>query len=113
MRTTLVATIVFSLAVFSQQGQAEQKLRVLDKGIDGNQRSYLVTCPDGTITSVIQTFNIPTTQPQTPPNHDLHLTRGNRAIQPKVTQVCIQPRQGDDVCRSSWDVDEAARASCR
>lgn len=97
----------------SQYSHAADKLRVLDRGLDGNQRTYLITCPDGSLGSVVQTFDIPTTAPtKAPPAPDV-IAGGGRAITPRVTQVCIQTKDGQDVCRAGWNLDEAARASCK
>jgi len=114
MKTTSFTAIFFSLVLIGQPGQAAEKLRVLDQGIDGNQRTYLVTCADGGLSSVVQTFNIPSTaSKRPPPAPDVMADGGNRAHVPQVTRVCISQRQGQDICKPGWDVDEAARASCR
>ena len=115
MKNILPAAIFLSLALFGQPGQAADKLRVLDRGIDGNQRSYLVTCPDGTLNTVTQTFDIPTAPAQKPPPppDQPYAGGGTRGNSPHVTQVCITQRHGPDICQSSWGLDEAAQASCR
>jgi len=107
-------TLACCLFVFSgTYSAAEEKLRVLDKGLDGSHRTFLITCPDGGYSSVVQKFNLADKEPETLPDHDLRLTRGNTAVEPQVEEVCIHPRQGDDICRPSWDIEDAARASCQ
>jgi hypothetical protein len=113
MNITKLLTLFFMLSLASQYSHAADRLRVLDRGLDGNQRTYLVTCPDGTLTSVIQTFDIPVSaEPYTGPTSPDVFAGGGRAIKPHVTRVCAQARDGQDICRTSWDLDEAARASC-
>jgi len=114
MKKILPAAIFFSLVLFGQPGQAADKLRVLDRGIDGNQRTYLVTCPDGTLNTITQTFDIPTAPAKKPPPppDQTYVGGGVRGGSPQVTRVCITQRHGKDICRPSWGVDDAARASC-
>lgn len=113
MKYTIVTLMICFVIPFSMNLSAEEKLRVLDKGIDGNHRTYLVTCPDGGYSSVVQKFHIADNSDKPSPDHDLRLARGNTVVQPRIIEVCIHPREGDDICRSSWDIDEAAQASCR
>lgn len=113
MNITKLLTVFFMLSLASQYSLAADKLRVLDKGMDGNQRTYLVTCPDGSLTSVVQTFDIPDAEPSKAPKSPDVLAGGGRAITPRVTRVCIQARDGQEICRSGWDLDAAANASCK
>lgn len=115
MKYTTVTLMLCFVIPFSMNALAEEKLRVLDKGIDGNQRIYLITCPDGSLSSVVQTFNISTRPKKEKPPEPGTFTGGRSATTPQVTQVCIHPGQtkGEDVCRSSWTIDDAARASCQ
>ena len=93
---------------------AKEKLRVLDKGMDGNKRTYLITCPDGTYSSVFQEF-----EKREPPASTSLQESGvlvmdpNATKPPKSIRVCISSRSGKDICRSRWDIDAAARASCQ
>jgi hypothetical protein len=73
---------------------AAGKLQVFDKGLDGNQRIYLVICPDGNRSSVVQTFE----------------SAGGKT---RLAQVCIYPHSGKDQCRPDWDLDTAAQLSCQ
>lgn len=114
MNITKLLTIFFMLLLASQYSQAADRLRVLDRGLDGNQRTYLITCPNGTLTSVVQTFNIPSSEePSKAPKSPDVFAGGGRALTPRVTRVCIQTRDGQDICRAGWDLDEAANASCK
>jgi hypothetical protein len=73
---------------------AADRLQVIDRGQDGDQRLYMVVCPDGNRSSVVQTFEV---------------ANGKTALK----QVCIFPHNGQDECRPDWDLDAAAEASCR
>jgi len=113
MKITKLTLLFLTLALAGQNSLAADKLRVLDRGLDGNQRSYLITCPGGGYGSVIQTFDIPTTAPaKAPPSPDV-IAGGGRATKPHVTRVCIQTSDGQEICRGSWNLDDAARASCK
>lgn len=115
MHITKLAALFIALTLAGQTSHAADKLRVLDKGTDGNQRNYLVTCPDGSLSSVVQIFNIPaaTQQEDLPPPNGVSPRAGTNTTKVRVTKVCIQPTNGEQVCRPSWNLDEAAKASCR
>lgn len=108
---TLKFIIVFILVIFCLSTGATEKLRILDRGLDGDKRTYLVTCPDGNLSSVVQKFAIAETSSE-PPDHMLRLSRGNNLSPTRIIQVCIYPHKGKDICLADWDLDTAARASC-
>jgi hypothetical protein len=115
MHIMKLTAVFLALALAAQAGQAAGKLRVLDKGLDGNQRSYLVSCPDGSLSTVVQTFNTPATRQENlpPPNGVTPRGMGTNTTNVQVTKVCIFAGKGERVCRASWDLDEAAKASCQ
>ena len=91
---------------FSSQVFAE-KLRVLDKGFDGNNRYYTVTCPNAKQSSVVVTFDHIDTDPK-------HKGEGSAYTkQAKAIKTCMYSYSGDEVCKPAWDIDEAAQESCK
>ncbi len=85
---------VMTLMVFSFQVSAAEPLRIHDQGADGDDRIFVVNCPNGDRSSVVVTY---TSEP----------TFG-------VARVCARPAYGEASCRNGfWDIDEAAALSCR
>jgi hypothetical protein len=114
MKYQSIAILGCLLVLGSTNGSAEEKLRVLDQGLDGNQRLYRVTCPDGSLTSVVQTFDLASQQDEEkPPAPDVFTGVDRTASVPRVTRVCVQTGDGDDICRSIWNIDDAARTGCQ
>lgn len=101
------------LAAVTLSVSAEEKLRVLDQGLDGNQRIYMITCPDGSVSTVIQVFNfdagsIPEISPE---SREARIS--SASVKPvKVDKVCIYTKN-TEACRPQWELDAAAEASCR
>ena len=114
MKITSSIFFLFLLAGISTVGYARDKLRVLDQGMDGGNRTYLITCPDGTYSSVVQEF-----EPRKPVENTSRQEAGvlvmdtNNMKPPKLLRVCIFPHGGQDKCQPKWDVDAAARESCQ
>lgn len=112
MKTVFAFLSAVLLAATGAAPFAAEKFRVIDRGLDGNQRIYLVTCPSGHQSSVIQTFSVPDQDGRVPDNN-LRVADGRTAAPGRVIEVCIYPSRGKESCRPAWAVDEAARASCR
>jgi hypothetical protein len=65
-------------------------VQVLDRGIDGNQRLYAISCPDGSRGSITQQF-----------------TLGDNGVGDLTqTHVCIFPQKGVETCRPNWNIDQ-------
>ena len=96
MYQKLLLPIILTLALLPLAYGATG-VQVLDRGIDGNQRLYLINCPDGSSGSITQQFT---------PGNNVDADR-------KQTNVCIYPQKGVDTCRPNWDIDNAAQAICK
>ena len=72
-------------------------VQVLDRGIDGNQRLYAISCPNGSGGSITQQFSLD----------------DNGAGNPAQTNVCIYPQKGVEACRPNWNIDKAAETICK
>ena len=83
--------LFMSFACMAFTVNAKDMIKVYDQGSDGNQRIYTVICPDKSHASVVQTFD----------------------AEAKVIEVCIQPAKREGTCLPAWDLQEAAKASCR
>jgi len=105
--------IVCLLAFVPYILQANEKFRVIDRGLDGNQRIYLITCPDGNSASVIEEFLIREQEEKPVQENNLRMVVTSNVPPPELVRVCIYPYHGEESCRSSWPLDEAARASCQ
>jgi hypothetical protein len=92
---------------------AAEPLRVIDRGLDGNERYYSVTCPDNTMGSLKVIFDFDSNAiPEVP--DDVRRARINaKTDKHKIAQVCIYPSSGVEQCRNKWDMDSAALASCQ
>lgn len=85
---------VFTLMAFSFQVSAAEPLRIHDKGLDGNDRIFVVNCPNGDRSSVAVTYEF-----------------GQKV---SVAKVCVFPAYSQMTCRNGfWNVDEAAEFSCK
>lgn len=87
------ALLFITLTATACLTQADEVMRVHDKGLDGMDRIFVVNCPDGNRTSIAVTYEM---EPRV-----------------KVANVCVFPANGKKTCRNQWDVDEAARFSCK
>jgi hypothetical protein len=92
---------------------AAEPLQIVDRGLDGNERYYVVSCPDNTIGTVKIVFDFdPNVIPEV--SDDVRRARINaKATIPKIVQVCVFPSSGVEQCRNKWDMDAAAVASCQ
>lgn len=72
-------------------------IQVVDQGMDGDQRLYAISCPNGSSGSITQQF-----------------TQGDSTGggQGQIT-VCIYPEKGEETCRPNWDIDKAAETICK
>lgn len=114
MKLTKSIFILLLISGISSAVFANNKLRVLDQGIDGANRTYLVTCPDGTYSSVVQEYEPRKTGNSEPVRKPGVLVMDtNNMKPPKLLRVCIYPHAGKDKCQTSWDVDAAAKESCQ
>ena len=113
----LVTSMALCLGI-APSSYANQPLRIMDNGMQGNQRFYAVSCPNGSRGSIVQTFNFTPTK-GTPMDAETrmkqsHSSRNSSHKPIKVVNVCIdggnlKGRQ----CRGSWELDEAGIAACR
>ncbi len=82
------AVFLPALLLFYHLSPAQENLRVIDNGNDGNIRYYTVVCPSGKRTSV----------------RKYH----------EIDRICTFFVNGDtEVCRESWSVDKAAEEACQ
>jgi hypothetical protein len=111
LRTTLYTFLLLSGTSFSLN--AAESLRLIDRGLDGNERYYAVTCPDNTMGSVKVIFDFDSNAiPEV--SDDVRRSRiSAKATKPKIVQVCIYPVSGTEQCRNKWDLDAAAIESCQ
>ncbi len=107
IKTFFIATLLFS----SASAFAENKFQVIDRGIDGDQRQYLITCTDGTRGSVTKHFELPIVDTD-PDKIEKKGQSAGISVPPKLIKVCIELDNGDEQCRPSWELDTAAKASC-
>ena len=79
--------ILFAFSTTVVAADKLQPLRVMDAGTDGDERIYIVYCPDGKRVSLSKRF--------------------------KIGQVCTRPSYSDeDICKE-WSVDEASIEACK
>jgi hypothetical protein len=104
-------TIFYTLLLsgISFNAVAAEKLRVLDRGMDGPQRYYSVSCPDGNNSSVVVKYDTP--EKQIPDAGEDGPSLG-KAKKVKIIEVCMSSHAGKYECRPNWSVDKAAQASC-
>jgi len=113
MNVFRLVIVYMSLALASAGLQAEEVLRVLDRGLDGNKRTYLITCPDGSYSSVVEEFTIQELPDGLGQQDNPRLTGAVNVAAAERLSVCIYPHDGEDACRPAWTVDEAAKMSCQ
>ena len=99
---------------------AKQPLRLIDGGMQGNQHYYIVSCPNSSKASIIQTYNFTPTKMVNEENRDELVKRPQlkRSSSPKpikVVKVCVEGGNlKEKMCRNAtWDLDEAAAVACR
>ena len=122
---TLFLLATMSFHVFAKNNT----VKVYDKGQDGGNRIYSVTCPNGQKTSVTQTLDISVKYTEMEEvkalgaNEDMDLsiklTAQNlkkRVLtligQQNRAERCIYPTNSKKQCKSYKDVDTAAKAAC-
>ena len=122
---TLFLLATMSFHVFAKNNT----VKVYDKGQDGGNRIYSVTCPNGQKTSVTQTLDISVKYTEMEEvkalgaNEDMglsiKLTAQNlkkRVLtligQQNRAERCIYPTNSKNQCKSYKDVDTAAKAAC-
>jgi hypothetical protein len=76
------------LLFLSWIAQAEERLRVIDHGTDGDARYYTVICPSGERSSITNYY--------------------------EEGKICTMLVNGKiEICRVAWEVDSAAREACK
>jgi|LWDU01.1.fsa_nt_gi hypothetical protein len=93
---------------------AAEPLRLIDRGLDGNERYYATTCPpDNSMGSIKVVFDFDTNNIPEVTDEDKRLRIRTKTTEPKIVQVCVYPVSGAEECRDKWDLDSAAIASCK
>jgi|OM-RGC.v1.025803664 hypothetical protein len=125
---TLFLLATMSFHVFAKNNT----VKVYDKGQDGGNRIYSVTCPNGKKTSVTKTINTSAEiqnfeKQQQTIELDTNLKEGKsikstaedikkRALrlmgQQNRAEICLYPINSKKQCKNYKDVDTAARAAC-
>ncbi len=96
---------------------AEGKLQVLDQGMDGDTRYYLIICPNGEKNSITVKFDIdpatgqPLTESDLPPLL-IYDGIGMNIKPPAVVEVCVHKGNGSYRCQGDINLDAAAETSC-
>ena len=86
MKLKPVFTLLFFFMTWT--GQAEERLRVIDHGTDGDERYYTVICPSGERSSITNYY--------------------------EEGKICTMLVNGKiEMCRNGWDIDSAAREACK
>ena len=112
----LKTTSISILILLTNTLYAADQVQVLDRGLDGDQRTFLVTCSDGSKGSVTQYYEFPAINI----DRDEHARKLEKGImilpkgnsEPTISKVCSENEAGTIKCLSSWDLDNAAKASC-
>ena len=122
---TLFLLATMSFHVFAKNNT----VKVYDKGQDGGNRIYSVTCPNGQKTSVTQTLDISVKYTEMKEVKALGANEGmglsikltaqnlkKRVLtligQQNRAERCIYPTNSKKQCKSYKDVDTAAKAAC-
>lgn len=110
--TTLLQTSL--LLAYAVSVPAAGKLRVIDKGMDGDTRHYQIVCPNGERTGVLRKFDIPeSSESSRDPKDWARLGDPVGYVPPtKLLNTCAISKDGKRQCRQNWSVDDAARAAC-
>jgi hypothetical protein len=87
----------------------DQGLTIMDRGMDDNRRYYVFGCHDAEYTSGYVEFELD--EPVTAEAREARSASSYTA--PKIKQICISPRNGAKVCKSTWDLQQAAIESCK
>ena len=111
LQSTLYMFLLLTGLSFSLS--AAEPLPIVDRGLDGNERYYAVSCPDNTTGIVKIVFDFDSNDiPEV--SDDVKRARINAtASKPKIVQVCIFPPSSAEECRNKWDMKSAATASCQ
>jgi hypothetical protein len=81
--TFSIVMMLFTVSVY-----ADATIRVIDRGVDGDERYYQVVCPNEKRTSVVNRF--------------------------KIKQVCVYKiGEKEETCRSNWNPNQAAKYGCK
>ncbi len=74
--------------LMSSTAQAEERLRVIDHGTDGDERYYTVICPSGERSSITNYY--------------------------EEGKICTMQVNGKiEICRNGWEIDSAAQEACK
>ncbi len=111
----LTKKVFFIVSVaFSFQCMAANNVQIIDKGQDGNTHYYTAACPNGTNGSVAVHFNETTPAEVSPEALELTGPIGiGTSSKSVVTKICASVGSENEKCNSSWDIQAAAKASCK
>lgn len=108
--------VIVSIALsLSSNIFAKDEIQVIDRGLDGGKRTYLIVCPDGNQGTVSNEFDIknkPEVSADDKSDHIGGVPPMSVSIPPKLIKVCIENTKGDEKCQTSWKLDSAAKAVC-
>ncbi len=105
-------TFFIALMALSFQSMAADSLHIIDKGQDGDTRYYSVACPDGTTGTVVVYFQ--ETNSTEISEEVLRARTGNaKPAKAKIIKTCAAPGSDKEKCSGSWNVQKAAKASCK
>ena len=110
LQKTITTFLLFTGISFSLS--AAEPLRIIDRGLDGNERYYAISCPDNSMGTVKLVFDFDTNNTPEESDETQRLRINTKATTPKLVQTCIYPVSGAEQCRDKWDLDSAALASC-
>lgn len=88
MKTLIQTTGLVLAMICSAPSSAQETLRVIDHGTDGDVRYYTVICPSGQRTSMSDYY-----------------------VENKVCTMLVNGKE--EVCRKDWDIDDAAKEACK
>ncbi len=110
IKTILTSTLVLT----ASHASAADKMRVFDKGLDGNQRTYQVVCPNGNSGTITKHFSY--TEVESPEESSRKRNAGYRPsgapAATTISKVCVSLQDGEEKCKTSWEVEDAAKTSC-
>lgn len=110
--TSILKTVLITF--LAANVYAAGKLKIINRGMDGNVRMYYVSCPDGeTIGAVRQHFEVKVNhEPQTVIDPAGGFTTIEKSKTAKLIETCAVRTSGERTC-SDWSVDQAAQSICR
>jgi hypothetical protein len=102
------------LTITCQTMAANKLIQVIDKGQDGNTQYYTAACPNGSNHSIAVYFAEANDEEVSQKALELEGPSGiGKKPNSKVTKICASVGSENEKCNSSWDVQAAAKASCK